>query len=160
MTLLVIGLLICLVLIIWQDFKFRHIHIVLPILVFGISYFLTNYILQNVKNILFNSLFLGITLFVLFTYISIKNKAVLNPFKHYFGLGDLLFFVAITPLFLIFNYILFFILSLLFSILMQLTLKKWISKDSVPLAGLVSVFLVFIILCDTFLSFQKLTLIR
>ena len=160
MTLLVIGLLICLVLIIWQDFKFRHIHIVLPILVFGISYFLTNYILQNVKNILFNSLFLGITLFVLFAYVSIKNKKLLNPFKHYFGLGDLLFFVAITPLFLIFNYILFFILSLLFSILMQLTLKKWISKDSVPLAGLVSVFLVFIILCDTFLSFQKLTLIR
>lgn len=157
---LLIGLLICLLFIIWQDFKFRQIHVVLPILVFGFSYFLTDYFTQNVKNLLFNVLFLSITLFVLFAYISIKKKSIVNPFKHYFGLGDLLFFLAITPLFTTYNYILFFILALLFSILMQVTLKKWIKKDSVPLAGLVSVFLVFIILCDAFLSFQKLTLIR
>ncbi|MFB9097199.1 hypothetical protein ACFFVF_11780 [Flavobacterium jumunjinense] len=91
---------------------------------------------------------------------SLKNKSFLNPFQNYFGLGDLLFYIAITPLFVLYNYVLFFITSLLFAIVMQFVLRKWIKKDAVPLAGLSALLLLFIITKDIFFSFQKITLIR
>ncbi|OUL62336.1 hypothetical protein B8T70_10410 [Flavobacterium sp. AJR] len=88
-----------------------------------------------------------------------KSKKFLNPFQHYFGLGDLLFYTAITPLFLLRNYILFFILSLLFAILMQFGLKKFIKEETVPLAGFSALFLIIMILKDNFMFFQKITLL-
>jgi hypothetical protein len=90
---------------------------------------------------------------------SMKSKKFLNPFQHYFGLGDLLFYTAITPLFLLRNYILFFILSLLFAILMQFGLKKFIKEETVPLAGFSALFLIIMILKDNFMFFQKITLL-
>lgn len=90
---------------------------------------------------------------------SLKSKKFLNPFEHYFGLGDLLFYVAITPLFLLKNYILYFILSMLFAILMQLGLKKFIKDETVPLAGFSALFLFIILLKDNFIGFQKITLL-
>ncbi|WP_278008956.1 hypothetical protein [Flavobacterium gyeonganense] len=88
-----------------------------------------------------------------------KSKKFLNPFEHYFGLGDLLFYVAITPLFLLKNYILYFILSMLFAILMQLGLKKFIKEETVPLAGFSALFLFIILLKDSLIDFQKITLL-
>ncbi|WP_123955308.1 hypothetical protein [Flavobacterium cheongpyeongense] len=88
-----------------------------------------------------------------------KTKKFLNPFENYFGLGDLLFYIAITPLFLLKNYILYFILSMLFAILMQLGLKKFIKEETVPLAGFSALFLFIILLKDNFIDFQKITLL-
>ncbi|PXY41155.1 hypothetical protein DMB65_09375 [Flavobacterium cheongpyeongense] len=90
---------------------------------------------------------------------SLKTKKFLNPFENYFGLGDLLFYIAITPLFLLKNYILYFILSMLFAILMQLGLKKFIKEETVPLAGFSALFLFIILLKDNFIDFQKITLL-
>lgn len=78
---------------------------------------------------------------------------------HYFGLGDLLFYIAITPLFLLHNYVLFFILSLFFAVCMQFGLKKIIKEQTVPLAGFSSLFLFIILLKDSFVFFQKMTLL-
>ncbi|NHN27998.1 hypothetical protein FIA58_020150 [Flavobacterium jejuense] len=138
----------------------RHIHVVLPIVVFSTAYFLTNYLQSNLKVISVNVLFFCITIALLTLYMSLKNKGFLNPFQNYFGLGDLLFYIAITPLFLLYNYVLFFITSLLFSIVMQFVLLKWIKKDSVPLAGLSALLLLFVIAKDVVFSVQKITLIR
>jgi len=90
---------------------------------------------------------------------SLKSKKFLNPFEHYFGLGDLLFYVAVTPLFLLKNYILYFILSLIFAILMQFGLKKIIREETVPLAGFAALFLFIILLKDSFIDFQKISLL-
>lgn len=90
---------------------------------------------------------------------SIKNKQFLNPFQNYFGLGDLLFYIAITPLFLLQKYILFFILSMVFAVAMQLGLKKIIKQETVPLAGFSALLLIMVILKDTFLNFQKMTML-
>jgi hypothetical protein len=155
-----IVLCICLALIFWQDAKFRHIHVVLPVLVFACSYCITSYLQGNLQIIGVNILFFSITIIVLTLYMSIKNKSFLNPFQNYFGLGDLLFYIAITPLFVLYNYVLFFITSLLFAIVMQFVLRKWIKKDAVPLAGLSALLLLFIIAKDIFFSLQKITLIR
>lgn len=153
-------LLLCLIVIFIQDWKYRRIHIVLPIVIFSLSIFLIS--IKNIgliKVIAFNSGFFLITLSILTAYMSLKSKKFLNPFQHYFGLGDLLFYVAITPLFLLKNYILFFILSLLFAIFLQFGLKKFIKDETVPLAGFSSLFLFIILLKDNFMFFQKITLL-
>nr|WP_294922393.1 hypothetical protein [uncultured Flavobacterium sp.] len=153
-------LLLCLVLVFIQDLKYRRIHIILPIVIFGISFFiipLKKYDLAEI--LLLNTGFFFITLGILTLYMSLKSKKFLNPFEHYFGLGDLLFYVAITPLFLLKNYILYFILSMLFAILMQLGLKKFITEETVPLAGFSALFLFIILLKDNFIDFQKITLL-
>lgn len=149
----------CLIAVFIQDWKYRRIHIVLPILIFSLSIILISLkSIVLIKIIILNIVFFLITLSILMIYMSVKSKKFLNPFQHYFGLGDLLFYVAISPLFLLKNYILFFILSLLFAILMQFGLKKIIKEKTVPLAGFSSLFLFIILLKDSFLLFQKITL--
>lgn len=153
LVVLIIGLL----LVFWQDLRLRHIHVVLPILIFLSSYFI---IKTDLKIIGINILFLIMTLSVLTLYMSLKNKQFLNPFIHYFGLGDLLFYLAITPLFFLYNYILFFVISMLFAIIVQKLFRKFIKHDSVPLAGLSALLLIFIVGKDILLPFHKITLIN
>jgi hypothetical protein len=153
-------LLLCLVIVFIQDWKFRKIHVVLPLVIFVVSFFIIpikKYDLLEI--VLFNTGFFLITLSILTFYMSLKSKKFLNPFLYYFGLGDLLLYTAITPFFLLKNYILFFILSLLFAIVLQFGLKKFIKEETVPLAGFTSLFLLIIILKDNFFVFQKMTLL-
>ncbi|MFH6996026.1 hypothetical protein [Flavobacterium sp. FlaQc-48] len=153
-------LLLCLVVVFFQDLKFRQIHIILPIVIFGVSFFLTPLKKYDVLEIvLFNTAFFLITLSILTIYMSLKSKKFLNPFQHYFGLGDLLLYTAITPLFILKNYILFFILSLLFTIILQFGLKKFTKEETVPLAGFSSLFLLIILLKDHLMIFQKIALL-
>lgn len=153
-------MLFCLIIVFIQDWKYRKIHLVLPLAIFTACFFLLpveNYAFGEI--VLFNTVFFLITLGILTLYMSLKSKKFLNPFQHYFGLGDLLFYIAVTPLFLLKNYILFFILSLLFAILMQFVLKKFIKEETVPLAGFSALFLFVILLKDYFIPFQKITLL-
>ena len=153
-------LLFCLIIIFIQDWKYRKIHLVLPLVIFAVCFFLIpvkNYALGEI--VLFNTIFFLITLGLLTFYMSLKSKKFLNPFEHYFGLGDLLFYISVTPLFLLKNYILFFILSLLFAVFMQFGLKKLIKEETVPLAGFSALFLFIVILKDYFITFQKITLL-
>lgn len=89
---------------------------------------------------------------------SIKNKQFLNPFQHYFGLGDLLFYIAISPILILKNYVLFFITSMIFAIVMQFLLQSKMKQKSVPLAGFSAVLLFFIVVFDLVFDFQKITL--
>lgn len=155
-----IILLLCLVIVLVQDWKFRKIHVILPLAIFAISFFMIaieKYDLLEI--VLFNASFFLTTLSILTIYMSLKSKRFLNPFQHYFGLGDLLFYVAITPLFLLKNYILFFVLSLLFAIILQFGLKKLIKEETVPLAGFSALFLFIMILKDNLFIFYKITLL-
>jgi hypothetical protein len=153
-------LLLCLVVVFIQDWKYRKIHLVLPIVIFIVSFFLIPIKKYNLTEIvIFNIGFFLITLGILTIYMSLKSEKFLNPFQNYFGLGDLLFYVAVTPLFLLKKYILFFILSLLFAIALQFGLKSFIKEETVPLAGFSSLFLFIIILKDSLFIFQKITLL-
>lgn len=143
----------------FQDWKHRRIHVMLPVIIFILSLYITHLQTFLLKNIFLNGAFFLITLVILVLYMSIKNKQFLNPFEHYFGLGDLLFYLAVTPLFLLPNFILFFILSMIFALALQVIFKKIIQENTVPLAGFSALFL-FIILVKDYLSFyQKFTLI-
>lgn len=160
MKIVLAVLLFCLTVIFIQDWKFRKINVFLPIAIFVSSFFLIPVKKYDIIEIvLFNTGFFLITLGILTLYMSLKSKKFLNPFEHYFGLGDLLFYVSVTPLFLLKNYILFFILSLLFAIVMQFGLKKFIKEETIPLAGFSALFLFIITLKDSFFFFQKITLL-
>lgn len=153
-------MLLCLLAVFFQDWKYRQIHVLLPLAVFFFSFFLINQTTDSIiKIIAGNLLFFAITLIGLTLYMSIKNKKFLNPFQNYFGLGDLLFYAAITPLFLIQKYILFFILSMVFAIAMQMGLKKFMRQETVPLAGFSALFLSLVIVKDMVFHFQKITLL-
>lgn len=160
MIIALILLFISLGAIFWQDNKMRHIHVLLPIVVFSCAYFMVESMPTNHIVILSNLIFLLITFVTLITYMSFKNKKYINPFKNYFGLGDLLFYIAISPLFLLKNYIVFFVFSMLFAIGVQYFFKKHISQDSVPLAGLSAVLMILIILNDALFSLGQVTLIK
>lgn len=160
MKIALISLLLCLLLVFFQDWKYRRIHVILPLAIFLCSFYVIYQgNLSQFKSIAFNLAFLGLTLGILTIYMSLKNKRFLNPFQNYFGMGDLLFYVAIAPLFVIQNYILFFILSMIFAIGLQMGLKKIITEQTVPLAGFSALFLCIVILKDSLLLFQKITLL-
>lgn len=160
MDFIVVGLLFSLFAVLIQDLKFRRIHVFLPILIFILSILVFNRKGDlDAKIYLSNAVFFIIILGVLIVYMSLKNKKIINPFANYFGLGDLLFFLAVTPLFLTYNYILFFIISMIFSIVMQLLFKKIMKDNTVPLAGFSALLLSLIVIKDLLFSFNKITVL-
>lgn len=103
--------------------------------------------------------FFLLIIIILVVYMSLKNKKFLNPFAHYFGLGDLLFFIGVTPLFLTYKYILFFILSMVFSIILYLGFQKTMKEKTIPLAGFSALLLLMIVLKDLLLNYSKMTVL-
>jgi hypothetical protein len=91
-------------------------------------------------------------------YMSFKNKRFLNPFQNYFGLGDLLFYMAITPFFMLKSYVIFFIMSMIFAVVLYFVFKKKMS-DTIPLAGFSSLLLLIVLIIDLFFNFQKMTIL-
>ena len=146
-TFLLSGLFISLFFIVYQDLKYRKIHILLPFFIFADAMLIVQKAPALVP-IVVNIMFLLLTFGLMVLYMSLKNKAYLNPFEHYFGLGDLLFFIAITPLFVLRHYIAFFIAAMLFSIAFQLILAKFRKMHTVPLAGFAAVLLLLTIIVE------------
>ena len=160
MKLALIGILASLAAVIYQDLRYRHINVLLPIAIYLLGFWMASQsssIILQVSAI--NSLFLLITFGGMVGYMSIKSRHLRNPFKHYFGLGDLLFLIAITPIFTIHRYITFFIFSLIFSIIVHFAFAK--KKDStIPLAGHVSLCTIIALSIDLFSSYLNVTLIE
>ncbi len=124
-----------------QDLKFRAIHMLLPIgiIILGfVAYFRNGH---HYLGLVYNLVFLVITFSGLYLYLSIKKKNFKNPFKQTMGLGDLLFFIAVIPFFSTYNYILFFISGMIFSIIGFLLIKLFNKTDLVPLAGLLALYI-------------------
>lgn len=85
-------LIVLLFAIFFQDLKLRAIHVLLPIFIaiLGIVLFLNTSYPPLV--LLYNTLFLVLTFFGLYLYLSAKQRRLINPFKS-IGLGDFLFFL-------------------------------------------------------------------
>ena len=160
MNFIVLGLVLSLLAVLLQDLKFRKIHVVLPVLIFVFSLLIFNKTARLTPKIyVANALFFIIVLAFLILYMSLKNRKFINPFAHYFGLGDLLFFLAVTPLFVTYNYIVFFIFSMVFAIVLQLLFKKTMQHQTIPLAGFSALLLLLLIAKDLLFSFNKITLL-
>lgn len=146
-----------LVVVVYQDLKIRLIHIGLPFLIFGFAIALN---WGNIAHIeWFRSLGFLIFNFVVVTlYFSFKKRAFLNPMDRLIGWGDFLFLVAVTPLFTFRNYLKYFVLGMVFSLLLFL-LMKWIypKYGTIPLAGFLSLFLIGIKIIETLTAKNLLT---
>ncbi|GAA3591031.1 general secretion pathway protein [Flavivirga amylovorans] len=142
-----ILLIIALLLVLYFDMKKRMIHIILPILIFCFS-MLINYVSTNLKLIdtIYNIGFLLINILGVILYFSLKTKALINPIDRFIGLGDIVFFIAITPLFKLETFIPFFIIGLLFSLLLYVIVLLFKKMKTIPLAGYLSLYLVINIL--------------
>lgn len=127
----------------YSDVRYRVIHVVLPISIFVLS-FLVNYFSKslNFYEISYNIGFVLINMLGLILYFSLKDKTFKNPVDTLIGLGDIVFFIAITPLFSLKEYILFFITGLFFSLLIHGVMLLFKKVKTIPLAGYLALFLV------------------
>ncbi|MDR2292326.1 MAG: hypothetical protein LBE11_02505 [Prevotellaceae bacterium] len=76
-------------------------------------------------------MFLGVLL-----YVYIKNRKI-SSIKHFAGIGDILFFIALTPVFEFRNFIYFLIGSCLAALAWWITIYViWHKKRTVPLVGI------------------------
>ena len=143
-----------LLLVIIQDVKYRAIHVLLPIVLFAAAitrYFILGY---SANELLMTALFLILVLTGLFLYVTVKNKKIINPIDSSIGLGDIVYFVAIIPLFFSTTYIAFFSTGMLFAIVCHFLFNKN-EEGHIPLAGYLSIYLV-ILLAINFLIEKEL----
>lgn len=151
-TILILGI------IFFQDWKTRTIHIGLPIALFVVGLY-NNYSILSWYGLLQNTAFFLLVFLILILYVTIKNKAFVNPFENYFGLGDLLFYLAVSPFFFLYYFIQYFIFSLVFSILLYFGLKKYFNHATIPLAGFASLLLIFLIVIRWFYPTSDLAIV-
>lgn len=151
-------LLISLFFIFLQDFKERKVHVFLlciSISCFGwLHYLQAPYIF--VYNMLFNCFLLTLTITVLYFY----TKYILRKkFNDGIGRGDLLFFMAIAIGFPTYTFLILFVSSLIFSLVVFQIIKKHQKTTLIPLAGLQALFLLALISMNSYFNFSNLYLI-
>lgn len=151
-----ILLFVTLLFIAFQDLQHREVSVWLfPLLAVASTLFFFSQKDGVWQNIVMNILFVTVLISCLFLYISIKHLKVVNIFKAHFGLGDVLFLTAITPMFSISNMVIYVIFGMVFAILIHLlaqSFKRLSALETVPLAGYLSIFLTCILVADVFFS--------
>lgn len=89
-------------------------------------------------NSLINLAFIAILLFVSFLYSKIKLKA--DFINGSIGIGDILLFIFLSFTFSTIPFLILFVFSLLFSLLLHIYFKNRSEHKNVPLAGYISLF--------------------
>ncbi|WP_156309120.1 hypothetical protein [Sphingobacterium endophyticum] len=141
-----------------EDFRNRMVHlawyILLMIGILGCSLKRIDFN-AFIENTILCLAFIAFLMLLLTLYFSIKDKKLVNLFSQYLGLGDMLFFIVTGFYFDIISYILFFIASLLISLLLTPIIFKFQGKENhIPLAGLQSVCFALYITLDYFQLFS------
>jgi hypothetical protein len=131
----------------YQDFISRAVSwIYFPILAV-ICFCMHIYSCSNLKTVCIdafvNILFFICQLFGVFIYFLVKNKFKWIALSSKIGWGDILFLLACAFLFSFFQFIIFYVSSLLFSIAAYLIIyfRKMSKQETIPLAGLQSFYL-------------------
>ncbi len=152
-------ILILLAIIVFQDFKTRSIHwITLPPLFLALYFFPLDII--NQFDVLQNFFFLVLIFAFMSLYLRFRQNEWVNPTKDFFGWGDILFLIAITPATYFRNFMFLFIFGTIFSLLFSIFLKIFNKNFStIPYAGMFSIFMFFYLIYKHFhpnFSFDKL----
>ena len=157
MLLLQGGIMMVLVGMVYQDFKFRGIYWWLfPLLLslFLLDVWLRYSFARLAATAGSNIIFLIVQMFLLTVYVSLRKRKFTNIFKGYFGLGDLLFLLCIAFYFSCLNYIAFYLLSLMIVIVLTLTFgdRSRAEKEKIPLAGYQALLLLLIMTASFFIK--------
>ena len=152
-------LIVILVIILYQDFRFKAVSwIFFPVgFIFTMYHAISlNSSIELLINLSVNVAFLLFQVVIIFLFSWFKYKKRVNIFKSVFGLGDLLFLVMILPLFSPLNFVLFFLGSIVFSLLVYLGIKslKLYKSERVPLAGLQSMYLIIVLISQFLFKFN------
>jgi len=136
-------------LIIRQDFSSREISwYLLPLMAFGMVLLnmpnigLAEYMLLIISNVIILVIILG----VVGIYYCVKAKALYNFIDKKIGLGDLLFFMILCLGFSPINFVVFFLIGLLLTLIFHLinTAIRPQANVQIPLAGCLSILLIII----------------
>ncbi|MNS43960.1 Type IV leader peptidase family protein [compost metagenome] len=150
-TLLSCSLIITLLIIAYQDFKSREVHWFLFPLLLILSLSKLWYIdqLKEVFSFLINVLMVLVQLLLLTFYFSVKEKKLINIADNYLGWGDILFLFNLCFLLSPVNFILFYLVSLLATIICFLVYKAFVNTTKpIPLAGLQALIFTIVYIID------------
>jgi len=132
----------------FQDFKERKVTLillVLAILLGGVIHVQQQDIEVFLAVIFFNLLIVFTLFLIISMYAKIKMK---QPIFNVFGLGDLLFFMALAVSFPTLSFLVIFVFSLIFSWSIFMLIKQHLKEKTVPLAGLQSLFLLLVLIIN------------
>lgn len=132
-------LIIVFALILIQDVRHRGVHWVLFSLLL-VTACLISYDSMDLKTIAFNIGFLSFMLLSLTLYLSIKNRKLINITNGFFSLGDILFLLAITPLFTFREFLFFFTIGTMGTLVIHLIVNLIKKQNTVPYAGYMALF--------------------
>ncbi|MCH2224902.1 MAG: hypothetical protein MK066_09050 [Crocinitomicaceae bacterium] len=137
----------------YQDVKSRGIHwIIFPGLLAASIYMAKTYI--SVEQILYNLMYITFMLGALTIYLSIKKGRLTFPTDGYFAWGDILFLIAVTPLFSFQSFMLFFTIGTCVALIMHVLASIIKVQKSIPYAGYMAAFGIgYIFLEKTLLQF-------
>ena len=140
----------------YQDFNYRAISwLLIPVLALILSFHTLNYIglINLIVNTAANLSFLVINLLMLSAYYSLKECKLRLLLKKEIGLGDILFFLVLCPLFSPVNFIVFYLCSLTIILVATWIYSKCIrTLKSIPLAGGQALLLIPLLIIDQFVS--------
>lgn len=147
-------LILLFLIVLFQDLKWRSVHwIVFP-------FMLTLSIFIGIEQIevvqwAFSFLFLAVLLLSLTLYLTLKTGKLVNITNGFFSWGDILFLVAIIPVFDLFGFMLFFTVGTLITLIFH-GIANWIkTQESVPYAGYMAVVSVFYVLFEPSILYYK-----
>ena len=148
------GVLACLILsvFVYQDFKYRHINgwflipLTIILLINGIQTTQDKNFLFS--NMVLNLIFLVIQFFLLGFYFFVKERNI-NIVNNKLGIGDILLFLILCISFSFKNYIIFYIITLIFSLVISMIMIKRNKDYTIPLAGYTSLMWIFWLIYST-----------
>lgn len=147
---LTIQLIFCTILlaVVYMDFKERVVPLYLLFVLFIISLVYTCYQADVATAFLQLALNTGLIVMLLVSllfYYRLRQGSFKGVVNHKLGVGDMVFWVTIAPLFSLLNFILYFISSLLAVLILVVIRLIFNTKvDLIPLAGYQALFLLFI----------------
>jgi len=126
----------------WQDSKDRLVYWFLYPLIGVLAYVIQSNTINNYILVIYNSLLnmILVSLIVIIAWIYsavIKKKKFLNES---IGIGDILLFIFLCFTFTTITFIILFVFSLIFSLVLYQYFKTRILQDTVPLAGYIALF--------------------
>lgn len=133
-------LLASLILVLYQDWKERQVHLFLFPLIGILSGFL--YFTNTLPELFYVSVFMNlifVSILMTTVYIYAKFKLKIAMLKT-IGVGDLIFFFVLCASFSTISFMILFIGALVFSLIIHLILKRNSNSNAVPLAGYMSLF--------------------
>jgi len=127
-----------LVLCFYQDVRFRGVHwFVFPLILAGAI--ALNWNELNLTTLAYNTGFLLFLLLGLTLYLSLKEQRLVNVTKGYFATGDILFLVAMIPLFTFQWFVIFFTFGTIITLIFHLIAAMIKPQKTIPYAGYMAV---------------------